>query len=110
MIKCVLKSLTISALLLCGAMGSACHVYHPDVQQGNALDPEMIAALKVGMTRFEVRRVLGNSLMQTNLSARDWDYLYVFRTKGKLKEQRRLTLHFDEQDRLESWDEKSPSI
>lgn len=66
-----------------------------DVQQGNYFDPEAVARLKPGMTRSQVRFLLGTPLIADPFHPDRWDYLFIDRPAGKLKTERRLTLWFD---------------
>ena len=66
-----------------------------DVQQGNALDPESVARLKPGLSRSQVRFLLGTPLVVDPFHNDRWDYVYVFYEAGKLVEQKRITLFFD---------------
>jgi outer membrane protein assembly factor BamE len=65
-----------------------------DVQQGNALDPENVARLKLGLSRSQVRFLLGTPLVDPFRTDR-WDYVYLFYEAGTLVEQKRITLFFD---------------
>ncbi|MBU3693651.1 MAG: outer membrane protein assembly factor BamE [Rhodocyclaceae bacterium] len=73
--------------------------YRINVQQGNALTQEMVAKLKPGMTRSQVRFVLGTPMVQDAFHANRWDYVYLFTEGHKATKSRRLTVIFDE-DRL----------
>jgi outer membrane protein assembly factor BamE len=66
-----------------------------DVQQGNYFDPDAVAKLKPGMTRSQVRFLMGTPLITDPFHPDRWDYLFINRPKGKLKQERRLTLWFD---------------
>lgn len=66
-----------------------------DVQQGNYFDPEAVSRLKPGMTRSQVRFLLGTPLIADPFHPDRWDYLFIDRRAGKLEEERRLTLWFD---------------
>jgi len=66
-----------------------------DVQQGNALDPENVARLKPGLSRSQVRFLLGTPLVVDPFRNDRWDYVYVFYEAGTLIEQKRITLFFD---------------
>jgi len=66
-----------------------------DVQQGNYFDPEAVAKLKPGMTRSQVRFLLGTPLVADAFHPDRWDYLFIQRPEGKLKHERRLTVWFD---------------
>ncbi len=63
-------------LLLCGL--TAC-VYRVDVQQGNLLDQTDIDAVQIGMTRSQVRFLLGTPLAGTGLRKDRWDYMYYLK-------------------------------
>lgn len=66
-----------------------------DVQQGNALDQESVAKLKPGLSRSQVRFLLGTPLLVDPFHTNRWDYVYTFHKAGKLTEQKRITLFFD---------------
>lgn len=69
--------------------------YRVDVQQGNALDLESVARLKPGLSRSQVRFLLGTPLVVDPFRNDRWDYVYVFYAAGELIEQKRITLFFD---------------
>ena len=75
--------------------------YKIDIQQGNVVTQEMIAKLKVGMTRAQVRFALGSPLVVDPFRTDRWDYVYSYQKQGKEAERRRVTVIFDE-DRLVS--------
>jgi len=68
-----------------------------DVRQGNMVTQEMVAQLKPGQTRDQVRFILGTPLVADMFHANRWDYVYRFQS-GKLgadPEQRHLVVHFE---------------
>ena len=65
------------------ALLSGC-VYQVDVQQGNLLEPTDVEAVKPGMTRSQVRFLLGTPVVQSSFHTDRWDYIYYFR-KGRAK-------------------------
>ena len=69
--------------------------YKMDIRQGNAVTPEMRARLQFGMTRNQVHVLLGTPLIQDPFHANRWDYYYSFAHQGRLEEQSRLTLYFE---------------
>jgi len=77
-----------------------------EIRQGNMVTPETREKLKVGMSRLQVRSVLGTPLVNDPFHASRWDYVYRLEQSGKLVEQQRLTLYFDD-DRLARIDESS---
>jgi len=69
--------------------------YRINVQQGNALTQEMVTKLKPGMTRSQVRFVLGTPMVQDAFHSNRWDYVYLFTEGHKETRARRLTVIFD---------------
>lgn len=57
--------------------------------------PEMRNKLKVGMTRLQVKAILGTPLVHDAFHANRWDYVYRLEKKGKLIEKQRMTLYFE---------------
>lgn len=71
------------------------HPYRPDIRQGNLVTQEMVAQLKPGMTRDQVRFVLGSPLLVDVFHAERWDYLYrMQKGRGGSVQQRRLAVFF----------------
>ncbi len=97
-----------SRLLILGAVCSllaACSSFNPykiDVQQGNVLTQEMVAQLKPGQTREQVRFILGTPLLTDIFHQQRWDYVYSYR-KGRSGEveTRQFSVYFDKDNRLE---------
>ncbi|MDV6345152.1 outer membrane protein assembly factor BamE [Nitrosomonas sp. Is37] len=69
--------------------------YKIDIQQGNVVTQEMVEKLKPGMTRSQVRFVLGTPLITDVFHNNRWDYFYYFAPRGVLSEKRKLTVIFD---------------
>jgi len=51
-------------------------VHKLNIQQGHIITPEMVSQLKLGMSKRQVRFVLGNSLLPDTLNDNRWDYYY----------------------------------
>ena len=70
--------------------------YRPDIQQGNFVSQEMLAQLKVGQTRDQVKFILGTPLLTDIFHADRWDYpFYLARGNGELT-QARVTVYFED--------------
>lgn len=80
-------------------------VYRINVEQGNIVDEEKLAQLKVGMTQKQVRYLLGSPLIQDTFNPSRWDYFYSYRTGKGQYDRSRITLQFDG-DQLASIDKK----
>jgi len=66
-----------------------------DVRQGNFVTQEMVAQLKPGQTRDQVRFILGTPLVADQFHGDRWDYIYRFQPgRGELQ-QRRLAVFFE---------------
>ena len=77
--------------------------YRIDVRQGNYVDQEMVSQLRRGMTRDQVRYVLGTPLVVGMFREDRWDYVYRYRPGHEDAQQRVISLFFDGDvlDRLE---------
>ena len=75
--------------------------YKMDIQQGNFVSQEMVAQLKPGMTREQVRFILGTPLVTDIFHADRWDYVYWREAPNGKREERRVALFFSADDKLE---------
>ena len=73
--------------------------YRMVIQQGNFISQEMVQQLKPGMTKEQVRFVLGTPLVTDIFHADRWDYVFFREMPDGKKEQRNLSVVF-EKDRL----------
>lgn len=73
--------------------------YRIDIQQGNYISQEMVSQLKPGMSREQVRAVLGTPLLTDVFHASRWDYIWWREEPSGKRESRKLVVHF-EGDRL----------
>jgi outer membrane protein assembly factor BamE len=72
-----------AALCLTAALAAALTfggcVYRLDTQQGNLLDDDQVQQVEVGMTRSQVRFLLGTPMVSDPFSPDRWDYMYFYR-------------------------------
>ena len=68
--------------------------YKLKVVQGNEPDPRAIASLQGGMSREQVRQLLGTPMLQDPFHTDRWDYTYQVSRNGVVQEVRNLTLTF----------------
>lgn len=91
--KLVLLSLLLSS---CGYLHTpALSPYKMDIRQGNYITPEMREKLKLGMTKSQVRYVLGTPMVSDAFHGNRWDYAYRLEHEGKIVEKQDMTLFFD---------------
>jgi outer membrane protein assembly factor BamE len=89
---------TIRAILVTLAFSltaTAC-VYRINIQQGNFLDQKDVDQVKDGMTRSQVRYLLGTPMVADSFDKERWDYIYYLK-KGRSRhvDSRRVTVYFD---------------
>ena len=89
-------------ILLLALLGASCtstlpsfRPYHLDIQQGNVVSAKMMMQLKPGMTKSQVRYVLGTPLLQDPFHQNRWDYVYQMAKGGQVIERRRIILDFE---------------
>jgi outer membrane protein assembly factor BamE len=91
-----MKRLALPTILLAfGALLASGCVYKMNIQQGNYLVPDSVSQLKEGMTRSQVRFLLGTPMVPVAFDDSRWDYYYFFNSqKFKAPLKRRLTVFF----------------
>jgi outer membrane protein assembly factor BamE len=72
--------------------------YRIDVRQGNMVTQEMVAQLKPGLSKDQVRFILGTPLVADMFHADRWDYVYRFQPGRDFNDaqQRRLVVFFED--------------
>ena len=74
--------------------------YRQDIRQGNYVSQEMVAQLKPGLTREQVRYVLGTPLVTDPFHGSRWDYVYRYVDGRNNVQQRTLSVYFDAENKL----------
>jgi outer membrane protein assembly factor BamE len=69
--------------------------YKVEIVQGNFVSKEQVDSLKPGMSRQQVREILGTSLLTDIFHSNRWDYVFTIRRQGVDAQERRLTLYFN---------------
>ena len=86
----------ILALLATCLLVAACGVIHKiDVQQGNYVTQDLVDKVRNGMTKAEVKQVLGTPLLSDVFHANRWDYYFSSVKGGKAEDRKRLTILFE---------------
>ena len=92
-----MKRLALPTIFLaCGVFFASGCVYKMSIQQGNYLVTDSVAQLKEGMTRSQVRFLLGTPMVPEAFDDSRWDYFYYYKNERRMKEplKRRLTVYF----------------
>ena len=69
--------------------------YKLKVEQGNELDANKVQQLQAGMTREQVRLLLGTPSIRSAFHSNRWDYQFLISRNGVVKENHNLTVYFD---------------
>lgn len=111
------RSRPLNAVLLAGALALAgCESlqssdnllgvvtpYRVEVVQGNVVTKEQAERIKPGMSRAQVRDILGSPLLTDAFHADRWDYVFTIRRQGAEPQRRRIVVRFDG-EKLKSMD------
>jgi outer membrane protein assembly factor BamE len=100
-----------AAALAVAILSTACVagcVYRMDIQQGNLLDAEQVEQVEVGMTRSQVRFLLGTPMVIDSFDAERWDYVYSLRRGHSRKVERRHLVVWFEGDKVTRIEEPLP--
>ncbi len=104
-----MKKLLILTLVLSFTTLVGC-VYKPNIQQGNVLDQKEINQIRPGMTKEQIRFVLGNPVLNTNLDNNTWYYLYYLIPSRGDRIEKRLILTFEDDKLVSMTGTEKPEI
>ena len=97
----VLIGASMAALTGCGSLdGASSRIanivkpYRVDVVQGNFVSREQVEALQPGMSRQQVREILGTPLVTSLFHADRWEYVFTLKRPGEEVQTRKLTVFF----------------
>ncbi len=94
-------SLLLTAIAGCSSVPRIVNEYRIDIQQGNVLTQEMVSQLRPGMSRDQVRFILGSPMLTDMFHADRWDYAYWLKKgTGDQVESRRFSVFFDPAGKL----------
>lgn len=83
-------------------------VYRQDIQQGNLLDREQVDQVEVGMTRSQVRFLLGTPMVIDSFDSDRWDYIYSLQRGHSRKVEKRHLMVWFEGDKVTRIEEPIP--
>ncbi len=98
---CAAAACALAALAGCASLQSSDNLfgvitpYRIEVVQGNVVTSEQAAAVKPGMTRAQVRDILGSPLLTDIFHADRWDYVFTIRRQGAEPQRRSVVARFD---------------
>ena len=88
-------------LLLAAVLAAGC-IHKIDVEQGNYVTQDRLDQLKPGMTRTQVKQILGTPLLTDIFHADRWDYYFSNAKDGKVVAHKKLVVLFKD-DKLASF-------
>jgi outer membrane protein assembly factor BamE len=68
--------------------------YKVEVVQGNFVSKEQVEAVKPGMSRQQVRDILGTPLVTSVFHSDRWDYVFTLKRQGVQTQERKLAVFF----------------
>jgi outer membrane protein assembly factor BamE len=71
-------------------------IYRLPIEQGNIITQEMVDQLKPGMSRSQVEYIMGSSVIKDSFNPDRWDYVYTLRRGDLSREQKNLTVFFED--------------
>jgi outer membrane protein assembly factor BamE len=90
------RAVLFAALLAASLLGAGGCVYRPNIQQGNLLKTEDVDQVTVGMTRSQVRYLLGTPMVADPFQPDRWDYIYTLHRGRESKFDRSyFVVHFE---------------
>lgn len=98
--KSIYPLVLISSIAIFGCstiMNNIPGVYTLDIQQGNIISQEVINQLRPQMTKRQVLYVMGSSMLVDIFHQERWDYLYSEQLGGGEREQKRVSLFFEDE-------------
>lgn len=105
-IKLILVSVLLSS---CGSLSTPLlSPYKMEIRQGNYITPEMREKLKLGMSKQQVRFVLGTPMVNDVFHENRWDYAYRLEQGGKLVETQHLAAFFEGENLVRVEDNGKP--
>ena len=91
----IITLIFISLLFISACSGRLFTVHKIDVQQGNAIDPKKVEQVKIGMTREQVKFLMGPPLITDVFHPERWDYIYFLIPDYGETERRHLMVLFE---------------
>ena len=67
-----------------------------DLQQGNTVKLEQLEGISIGMSKSEVRKIMGSPMLSDPFHNQRWDYIYRFIPNKGFERKSLLTLYFED--------------
>lgn len=88
------KSVLLTLTFFCLAVASGC-VYRANIAQGNLIKQEDLDQAEIGMTKTQVRFLLGTPMIDDPFTRNRWDYVYYLKVgRADAGHKRWVTIYF----------------
>ena len=103
-----MKQLTKACLIIFLSIGviSSCSSLAPfkvAILQGNIIEDKDVEQLAKGLTKDQVQYLLGTPLLNSPIHQNRWDYFYSVKVGETVIGEKKLSLSFDTNQRLDTW-------
>ena len=92
--RVLIATLLLLAVTACGFVGFP-GVYKITIEQGNIITQDIIDQLEPGMSRRQVRFILGTPLVEDTFDQDRWDYPYEIKLGDEIIRRAMVTVYFD---------------
>ena len=106
-----MRAFILLIVMLFAGLTAGCNLlYKSEIQQGTLLSPEMVANLKPGMTKRQVRLLLGSPSISDAFRPERWDYVYSIGRAGDKFDSPHLTLYFQNDTLVRAEGDHAPAV
>jgi outer membrane protein assembly factor BamE len=92
--RVLIATLLLLSVTACGFVGFP-GVYKINIEQGNIITQDIIDQLQPGMSRRQVRFILGTPLVEDTFDQDRWDYPYEIKLGDEIIRKAMVTVYFD---------------
>lgn len=98
-----MRTLFFIFFLSIGCLLTGCNWIHKmDIEQGNVYTPEMVSKLHPGMTKAQVKDIMGIPTLLNTFNDNRVDYVYTNKPGGGKMTMKRVSLFFDKRGVLKN--------
>tara|TARA_B100000287_G_scaffold426665_1_gene474979 strand:+ start:2400 stop:2741 length:342 start_codon:yes stop_codon:yes gene_type:complete len=103
-----MKQLSTAFLIIIFSLAgvTGCSAFAPfkvAVLQGNIIEDKDVEQLVKGLSKDQVQYLLGTPLLNSPIHPKRWDYFYSVKVGETVIGEKKLSLSFDENEKLETW-------
>nr|WP_278184547.1 outer membrane protein assembly factor BamE [Candidatus Photodesmus katoptron] len=96
--SCLLLLISVISLMGCSSLQRL--VYRIDIRQGNYVEQKSVDKLRFGMSKEQVRYIMGSPMLIENNHINTWYYIYYYAKNHNNPVQKNLILNFNSSEKL----------